>query len=192
VQALVEGGLSLSEIAHVLGVANPTVSYHARKLGIPPMQRAAKRYDWEEIQRFYDAGHSMRECMREFGFSTQAWYQAVERGVVRPRPRADPLTRYLVVGRRANRFHLKTHLFNAGLKDNRCEICGITEWLGAPLTMALHHLNGDARDNRPVISGAAVAKRAGDGREHQRHVIDEAHAVGRFECVSGLARRRVR
>jgi hypothetical protein len=30
----------------------------------------------------------------------------------------------------------------------RCESCGISEWLGAPLTMALHHINGDGDDNR--------------------------------------------
>ena len=30
----------------------------------------------------------------------------------------------------------------------RCEICGLTEWLGRPLSMALHHVNGDGRDNR--------------------------------------------
>jgi hypothetical protein len=47
-----------------------------------------------------------------------------------------------------NRYHLKTYLFDLGLKENRCEVCGIADWLGAPLTMALHHVNGDSRDNR--------------------------------------------
>jgi hypothetical protein len=39
-------------------------------------------------------------------------------------------------------------LISAGLKANRCEVCGIEEWLGAPLSMALHHVNGDGSDNR--------------------------------------------
>jgi ribosomal protein S27AE len=39
-------------------------------------------------------------------------------------------------------------LFAAGLKENRCERCGLTEWLGRPLSMALHQVNGDGRDNR--------------------------------------------
>jgi hypothetical protein len=55
---------------------------------------------------------------------------------------------YLVAGRRVNRYHLKRRLLAAGLKDERCESCGISEWLGAPLSMALHHINGDGNDNR--------------------------------------------
>jgi hypothetical protein len=117
-------------------------------LGILPVEKAAHRYDWQEIQRYYDEGHSMRQCCRTFGFSKAAWYQAAERGAIKPRARAHPLTSYLVVGRRVNRYHLKTHLFNTGLKENRCEICGIADWLGAPLTMALHHINGDGHDNQ--------------------------------------------
>ena len=35
-----------------------------------------------------------------------------------------------------------------GLKQNRCERCGITEWRGEPLSMQLHHVNGDGSDNR--------------------------------------------
>jgi 5-methylcytosine-specific restriction endonuclease McrA len=38
---------------------------------------------------------------------------------------------------------------NAGLKVERCERCGLTEWLGAPICIELHHRNGDGRDNRP-------------------------------------------
>jgi 5-methylcytosine-specific restriction endonuclease McrA len=43
---------------------------------------------------------------------------------------------------------LKGRLIAAGLKENRCEACGLTEWLGRPLSMALHHVNGDGLDNR--------------------------------------------
>jgi hypothetical protein len=38
------------------------------------------RYDWEAVQRFYDAGHGRDECVAEFGFSLIAWYQAIRRG----------------------------------------------------------------------------------------------------------------
>ncbi len=47
-----------------------------------------------------------------------------------------------------DRHHLKRRLLRAGLKENRCERCGIDEWLGASLSMALHHVNGNGRDNR--------------------------------------------
>lgn len=39
-------------------------------------------------------------------------------------------------------------MIDAGLKLERCEECGITEWCGKPLSMQLHHKNGDGTDNR--------------------------------------------
>ncbi|MEA2388845.1 MAG: hypothetical protein QOG41_1618, partial [Thermoleophilaceae bacterium] len=54
----------------------------------------------------------------------------------------------LVSGRPRNRSHIKLRLLGAGLKDGSCEDCGITQWRGRPLSMALHHVNGDGRDNR--------------------------------------------
>jgi hypothetical protein len=37
------------------------------------------------------------------------------------------------------------------LRGYRCEIseCGISEWLGKPITLQVDHINGDAGDNRP-------------------------------------------
>ncbi len=102
-----------------------------------------------EIQRYYDAGHSKRECQSRFGFVSQSWYEAVQRGSLAPRPAAAPIDKYLVSGRKGtNRAHLKRRLLAAGLKENRCERCGITDWRGEPLNMALHHVNGDGKDNR--------------------------------------------
>jgi Zn finger protein HypA/HybF involved in hydrogenase expression len=51
-------------------------------------------------------------------------------------------------GRRAGRDHLKARLIKAGLKENRCEQCGISSWRGKPLSVQLHHKNGDGTDNR--------------------------------------------
>ena len=34
------------------------------------------------------------------------------------------------------------------MKENKCEVCGITEWQGAPIICELHHINGDTTDNR--------------------------------------------
>ena len=43
---------------------------------------------------------------------------------------------------------MKGRLLEAGLKQDRCEECGLTEWRGRPLSLALHHANGDGLDNR--------------------------------------------
>jgi HNH endonuclease len=43
---------------------------------------------------------------------------------------------------------LRKRLIAAGLKPDCCEMCGIKEWHGLPLPLALDHINGDHTDNR--------------------------------------------
>src|SRR2546426_9620968 len=102
-----------------------------------------RRYDWAEVQRYHDAGHTARECIAKFGMSSKTWQQARVRGVLVTRPAAAPIEKYLVKGRKVNRHHLKRRLLAAGLKVNRCEECGISTWMGKPLPMARHHVNRD-------------------------------------------------
>jgi HNH endonuclease len=140
--------MSIAEIATDLGVVKSTVCYHARRLGVLGDARFARRYDWSEIQSYYDEGHSIRECAKHFGFALESWHRAVRCGLLTSRPAAAPIETYLVKGRRVNRTHLKGRLLSAGLKTNQCERCGIRSWLDGPLSMALHHVNGDRDDNR--------------------------------------------
>ena len=147
--ARLERDVSQASIARELGLSRATVSYHARKLGKPPWSACARRYDWDEVQRYYDAGNSRLACRLRLGFASKTWYDAVERGALVPRPAAAPIAIYLVAGRvKTNRTHLKLRLIAAGLKSSRCEQCGLTEWRGRPLSIALHHANGNGKDNR--------------------------------------------
>lgn len=146
VRALLESGMSKLEVARVLGRSPSTVSYHARRLGKKVDDRGARRYDWAEIQRFYDAGHTVRECRERFGFSLQSWHAAKVRGAIAPRANLMPLDELLSRGR--DRRHVKRRLLASGIKQNRCERCGIADWCDCPLNMALHHVNGDRDDNR--------------------------------------------
>src|SRR4051812_37045315 len=73
VAGLLGQGLSRSEIGARLGISKATVSYHAKRLGQPGNPACARRYDWAEIQAYYDAGHSISECQRKFGFAKAAW-----------------------------------------------------------------------------------------------------------------------
>ena len=148
VARLLEQGLSRKEIADRLGVSKSTVSYHARRLGGSIDARFARRYDWAAIQAYYDEGHTPAQCRERFGCSVPAWQDARRRGALRVRPAATPLSAWLATGTRVVRFHLKNRLMAAGLKENRCERCGLDEWLGAPLVMALHHVNGINDHNR--------------------------------------------
>ena len=42
----------------------------------------------------------------------------------------------------------KELVYRMGLKENKCECCGLSEWRGKPLVCELHHINGDTTDNR--------------------------------------------
>ena len=149
VRALYKEGLSQRQIAAKLGVGKSTVAFHVRRLGQPPDQRFSRRYDWAEVQRVYDTGLAVRACAARFGFNLASWHQAVARGNVVPRPRETPIDLLLVADRpQTSRSHLKERLLKVRLKENRCEECGITDWRGKPLSMALHHRNGDGNDNR--------------------------------------------
>lgn len=44
-------------------------------------------------------------------------------------------------------FKLKIKLFKEGLKENKCECCGISEWNGKPLNCELHHIDGNNSNN---------------------------------------------
>ncbi len=145
---LLRRGVSRAEVARRLGLAKSTVTYHAGRLGEEIDQRFGKRIDWSLVQAYYDAGNSVRECAKVFGFSTWAWTDAAQRGVVTARPAFKPVEEIFAANTRRGRGHLKRRLLQAGLKNGCCERCGISEWLGQPLSVTLHHVNGDRLDNR--------------------------------------------
>lgn len=148
VAELLAAGYARIEIARQLGIAKSTVSYHARRLGEAIDERFNRRYDWDVVQRFYDEGNSVRDCARQFGFSHGTWHTAVQRGLINPRPGFRPVEEIFALDTRRNRGHLKQRLLRLGLKENRCERCGLDQWHGQPLSVELHHVNGDRLDNR--------------------------------------------
>jgi hypothetical protein len=148
IERLRAAGMSYGAISGRLGISKATVAYHARRLRVPADDKSARRYDWGEIQRAHDTGLSVRHRARRFGFCIASWSQAVARGAIVARPHAMPIEELLIIGRPTNRSHLKGRLIVEGLKQNRCEHCGISKWRGRPLNMQLHHVNGDGTDNR--------------------------------------------
>lgn len=44
-------------------------------------------------------------------------------------------------------FRLKEKLIRDGLKENKCECCGINEWQGKKIPLELHHKNNNHYDN---------------------------------------------
>lgn len=60
-----------------------------------------------------------------------------------------PIEYYLRDNVKCDSGHLKERLIKEGLKEDKCEACGIgNEWNGYPLTLQLDHINGNHSDNR--------------------------------------------
>ena len=144
---MLELGKGVNETARLLGLTSATVCYHKRKLGYSMDGRCRTRYDWAEIQRYYDEGHSARDCCRHFGCSAKTFHEATKRGAIVCRPLAMPLHELLASVPRSRR-NIKDRLIAAGIKRNECEQCGIDRWRDQALSLCLHHVNGDRHDNR--------------------------------------------
>lgn len=43
---------------------------------------------------------------------------------------------------------LRNKLIESGLKEEKCECCGLTEWMGKKIPLELHHINMNHYDNR--------------------------------------------
>lgn len=58
------------------------------------------------------------------------------------------LSQVLVENSTGNSYKLKIRLIKEGVKEERCEVCNNTEWMGEPIPLDLHHINGNHFDNR--------------------------------------------
>ena len=62
---------------------------------------------------------------------------------------AKPLSEVLIEHSTwTNSDHLRKRLFKEGIKEYKCECCNRTEWLGKPIKLELHHINGIKDDLR--------------------------------------------
>jgi Zn finger protein HypA/HybF involved in hydrogenase expression len=59
-----------------------------------------------------------------------------------------PIEYYLTENSYHQSYKLKNRLITEGLKQHKCECCGITEWMGKPTPIELDHINGNHHDNR--------------------------------------------
>lgn len=44
-------------------------------------------------------------------------------------------------------YKLKNKLIQEGIKENKCECCGISEWNGKPINLELHHIDGNSHNH---------------------------------------------
>jgi hypothetical protein len=122
------------------------------------------RYTEAALREVVPRVTSMTEVLRHFGLRPAGGnYKVLRRwimewkidvghftGTPRPRPReSPPLEAVLVPGSTYKRTQLKQRLYDTGLKQRACELCGQGEqWHGRHMALILDHINGVADDNR--------------------------------------------
>jgi hypothetical protein len=128
------------------------------------------RFTEEQLREAVDKSLSFTEALRRLGYChtganpetvkkyVRLWRistkhfdpEAARRRTLRLNGRsAIPLEQVLMEGSSYHRGHLKERLFEAGLRERRCELCGQGEtWKGRAMSLILDHINGVSTDNR--------------------------------------------
>ncbi len=138
-------GEPAAAITRATGCNKSTVSYHRRRIGLLiPM---FVDYDWGEVQRLHDSGVCRETLTKQFGFSSATWAKAVASGRLLARQIPREVVPYEELKTRSG---IKYRLIKTGTLDAKtCAICGISEWMGGPISLELDHIDGDNR-NRSV------------------------------------------
>ena len=81
-------------------------------------------------------------------FRGQGWNRGDHSGLCASWRKKRDLKDILQEGTSYKTYDLKRRLIAEGLKEHKCEMCGITEWNGQPTPTELDHINGVRTDNR--------------------------------------------
>ena len=143
--ALVKEGLERGEtykqIIDRTGLPKSSISGYAHILGYGHSELGPKpRYDWSDVQAYHDLGNGPTACQRKFGFYKRSWEKAVDRGDIVPRSMIRSIETL------SHRGGVKKRLYQLG-RGTMCEECGVSSWMGKPLSLHLHHINGINKDN---------------------------------------------
>jgi len=121
-EKLVKESLSLAEVIKKLGLKPVGGNYHT-------VEKYCKQYQ-------IDLTH----------LTGQAWRKGLDNTDKAALIKLDDILKKDVNFKSA---YLKLRLIKEGLKLNQCEICGCKDtWQGKPISLELHHINGDHFDNR--------------------------------------------
>ncbi|HEX5983952.1 MAG TPA: HNH endonuclease [Solirubrobacterales bacterium] len=111
-------------------------------------------YSWAESLRKLGlcpsggAWRVLRKHVKAWGISTEH-FDPTRAHEGNERTKKRPIEELLVQNSTCSRQNLKRRLYQEGLKDPQCEMCGQDEnWRGARMAMILDHINGVRDDNR--------------------------------------------
>lgn len=112
-----------------------SISDVARILGLKPMGS-----NFNTIRKYIDLYN-----IDISHFTGQTWNKGIN---YLEKTAIVPLSKILQENTNFQSDQLKKRLISEGIKEYKCEKCGITEWCNEPITLELHHINGNRYDNR--------------------------------------------
>lgn len=105
-----------------------------------------QKYDWNKnrVEQAIKNNTCYMDVLRELNISTQGNNQATLKRKIEEF-NIDTSHFTYISKTKGNKQYVKVE---EHLKEQKCEICGLTEWQGKPIVLQLHHVNGNPTDNR--------------------------------------------
>jgi len=110
-----------------------SISQSLTKLGLSP--RGGNYRVFKKFQKLYDidTSHFTGQGHRKGKSNTSL---------------LKPLSEILIMGSEYSSNKLRKRLIEEGLKEHKCESCGLNEWLGDKIPLELDHIDGDHYNNQ--------------------------------------------
>lgn len=167
---LKEKGLSYSQIGKILGITKSTANYFG-KVDEQVYADKADKYKKEEetICELVRTSNNIHQVCIKFGLrGTNTEYERIyniihkynldishfDKGIYPTIKKAVTKKKSLTLNEilcenvKYQSSELLKRLIKEGLKEKKCECCGLTEWQGKEIPLELHHINGNHNDNR--------------------------------------------
>ncbi len=113
-----------------------SVAEACRQLGIRPSGGNYKTFYFKVKELNLDISH----------FTGKAWNVGTRYRNFNPKKNLSEILIKDSPFRNSN--NLRKRLIDEGVKEYKCECCGNDSWLGKPIKLELHHINGNNTDNR--------------------------------------------
>ena len=125
-------------------------------------------YTKDELQYLFDTSASISEVLKKINIKGGSSFNTIKRIITEysisldkmeenkmeliknasKNNKAKPIDEYLKKdGIKINGAKLREKLIKSELKERKCELCGLSEWLNAPIKLELHHKDGDHYNN---------------------------------------------
>lgn len=109
----------------------------------------------KEIEQWIAEGKTKAQMARELGCNPKTINPVLKKlgleyagnqgckGLSKPNGRELSLLEYLEKSIDIQSNKVRKKLLDEGYKEHKCECCGLTEWLGEPIPLELHHKDGN-------------------------------------------------